>query len=175
MSASCPYCGAKLNYGLKFCVVCGRHISGVERGKIGGLRGGLRQADITRRLDELITVARFKKSKRQTTIGTGIRWFSINVFYLFVGIGLFFCAAKYAVEAFFPGQAQRIVMPFQELLPKGPEKTASSSTKTAKTAKGATQKKKTTDVKGSKNAKSSKSTSSSKRKKKKAKPASDAN
>ncbi len=170
MSASCPYCGAKLNYGLKFCVVCGRHISGVERGKIGGLRGGLRQADITRRLDELITVARFKKAKRQTTIGTGIRWLSINIFYLFVGIGLFFCAAKYAVEAFFPGEAQRIVKPFQDLLPKGPEKTASSSTKSTKAAGT---KKKGSDAKGAKSSKGSTSKSSAykKRSKKKTKPA----
>lgn len=166
MSASCPYCGAKLNYGLKFCVVCGRHITGVERGKIGGLRGGLRQADITRRLDELITVARFKKSKRQTTIGTGIRWLSINIFYMFVGIGLFFCAAKYAVEAFFPGQAERIVKPFQDLLPKGPDQTASSSTK----AGG--QKKKGADTKGTKSSKTpSKASTSKKRSKKKSKPA----
>lgn len=161
MSASCPYCGAKLNYGLKFCVVCGRHISGVERGKIGGLRGGLRQADITRRLDELITVARFKKSKRQTTLGTGIRWLSINIFYMFVGIALFFCAAKYAIEAFFPGQAQRIVMPLQDLL-KGPEKTASSN-KSSKASKTSTQKKKGADAKG----KTSKSSTSKKRPKKK--------
>jgi hypothetical protein len=70
MSGSCPYCGAKLNYGIKFCVVCGRPINGQDSGKAskmaGGMRSGIRPADVTRRLDDLMTVARFKHSKRTT-------------------------------------------------------------------------------------------------------------
>lgn len=68
----CPYCGAKLNLGLKFCVLCGRHIADATE-KLGGLKSGFRPADITWRLAEIVTVGKFKRSRRNTSFERAVR------------------------------------------------------------------------------------------------------
>ncbi|MBX9691717.1 MAG: hypothetical protein K2Z81_04985 [Cyanobacteria bacterium] len=70
---ACPYCGAKLNPGLKFCVLCGRHISQDSRDRLGGLKGGLRPSDITWRLAEIITVGQFRRSRRNIGMERNVR------------------------------------------------------------------------------------------------------
>src|SRR5579883_661534 len=96
--ATCPYCGAKLNPGLKFCVVCGRHVTTESMGKLGGgLRSGFRPADITRRLDELITVARFRRSRRSHDLERGARFVFLNVVYFLAAVGLFYAAVQFSL------------------------------------------------------------------------------
>lgn len=118
MSAVCPYCGAKLNLGLKFCVVCGRHISQDRAlGKLsGGLKAGFRPADITRRLDELITVARFKRSRRNQTVERGSRFLFLNVIYLVVFSGLFYAAIQFSLEMLFPGKFKESRIPIAKIM-----------------------------------------------------------
>jgi hypothetical protein len=117
MSGSCPYCGAKLNYGIKFCVVCGRPIAGPDTGKSGGgMRSGIRPADVTRRLDDLMTVARFRRSKRSTNMDRTMRWFSLNAMSITVGICLFFCAVKLSLDGGLISRKDRIIAPLEQIL-----------------------------------------------------------
>lgn len=117
MSAICPYCGAKLNLGLKFCVVCGRHISQDRAlGKLGGLKTGFRPADITRRLDELITVARFKRARRNQSVERGSRFLFLNVVYLLVFSGLFYAAIQFSLETLFPGKFKETRIPVAKII-----------------------------------------------------------
>jgi len=117
MSGSCPYCGAKLNYGIKFCVVCGRPIAGPDTGKVGsGMRSGIRPADVTRRLDDLMTVARFRRSKRSTNVDRTMRWFSLNAMSITVGICLFFCAIKLSLDGGLISRKDRIIAPLEQIL-----------------------------------------------------------
>ncbi|HMO23658.1 MAG TPA: zinc ribbon domain-containing protein [Candidatus Melainabacteria bacterium] len=116
MSASCPYCGAKLNLGLRFCVVCGRHVTADNLGKYGGLRGGFRPADITRRLDEIISVGRFKKSRQSHDVQRVARWTIINTVYLEVATGLFYSAVVYSLELMFPGKFKDTQLPVESLI-----------------------------------------------------------
>lgn len=116
MSANCPYCGAKLNLGLRFCVVCGRHVTSQNMGKFAGLKGGFRPADITRRLDEIISVARFKKSRQSHSLHRAARWTAINTIYLVVVTGLFYSAVVYSLELMFPGKFKETQMPIQAVL-----------------------------------------------------------
>jgi len=115
-AATCPYCGAKLNLGLKFCVVCGRHVTIDSMGKVGGgLRGGFRPADITRRLDELITVARFRRSRRSHELERGSRFVFVNALYLFVATGLFYVALQFSLEMVFPGKFKETRIPMEQM------------------------------------------------------------
>jgi hypothetical protein len=117
MSGSCPYCGAKLNYGIKFCVVCGRPIAGPDTGRVGsGMRSGIRPADVTRRLDDLMTVARFRRSKRSTSVDRTMRWFSLNAMSITVGICLFFCAVKLSLDGGLISRKDRMIAPLEQIL-----------------------------------------------------------
>ena len=108
MSGSCPYCGAKLNYGIKFCVVCGRPIQGAEASRIGGgMRTGIRPADVTRRLEDLMTAARFKRSKRQVNLDQSVHFFTLNAFSVVAGIALLFCAIKLSLDGGFINKNQK--------------------------------------------------------------------
>ncbi|MCA9800694.1 MAG: hypothetical protein KC777_01845 [Cyanobacteria bacterium HKST-UBA02] len=116
MSATCPFCGAKLNLGLRFCVVCGRHVTNETMGKFAGLKGGFRPADITRRLDEMISAARFKKSRRSHEIERGARWAFVNTIYLLVATGLFYSAIQFSLETMFPGKFHHTRIPVGQIL-----------------------------------------------------------
>lgn len=104
MSGTCPFCGAKLNLGLNFCVGCGRQGADKPRGQMSGLRGGFRAADITRRLDEIITVSRFRKSRKNHEVTKGARWFIVNGTFSVVAIALFYCAVQYSLSLMYPGK-----------------------------------------------------------------------
>lgn len=117
MSGSCPYCGAKLNYGIKFCVVCGRPIQGGDVGRIGGgMKTGIRPADVTRRLEDLMTAARFKRSKRQVNLDQQVHFFSLNVFSIVTGIALLFCAVKLSLDGGFITKENKMVAPITKML-----------------------------------------------------------
>ncbi|MBN8659344.1 MAG: hypothetical protein LCH63_07185 [Candidatus Melainabacteria bacterium] len=117
MSGSCPYCGAKLNYGIKFCVVCGRPIQGGDVGRIGGgMKTGIRPADVTRRLEDLMTAARFKRSKRQVNLDQQVHFFSLNVFSIVTGVALLFCAVKLSLDGGFITKENKMVAPITKML-----------------------------------------------------------
>ncbi|MBX9941499.1 MAG: hypothetical protein K2Y32_19705 [Candidatus Obscuribacterales bacterium] len=169
MSGSCPYCGAKLNYGIKFCVVCGRPIQGGDVGRIGGgMKTGIRPADVTRRLEDLMTAARFKRSKRQVNLDQQVHFFSLNVFSIVTGIALLFCAVKLSLDGGFITKENKMVAPITKMLTDmGADKV---NLKNGTFAGGKAEDKKAVDKKASDKkttAQSSKKTRASKKSKKK--------
>ncbi len=120
MSGNCPLCGAPLNLGLNFCVVCGRRSSGHESSKMVGLKSATRQSDLTQKIE--ITEGMLKRgSKPKVALRfRKVRGLWSQVFYLFVGISLFFCAIRYVLEPkSFTTQVQRTV---HSIVEKGPIK-----------------------------------------------------
>lgn len=180
MSATCPFCGAKLNLGLNFCVGCGRQGADKPRGQMSGLRGGFRAADITRRLDEIITVSRFRKSRKSHEVTKGARWFIVNGTFTVLAVALFYCAVQYSLSLMFPGKYKPPQIPVEKIktvvqttfhgmkvltAPSGKDKPAADSTEkrkdrsltTTDTKSSTKQRVKRTSTKsGAKNKKSSK-------------------
>jgi len=115
MSGTCPFCGAKLNLGLNFCVGCGRQGADKPRGQMSGLRGGFRAADITRRLDEIITVSRFRKSRKNHEVTKGARWFIVNGTFAVVAVALFYCAVQYSLSMMYPGKYKPPQIPVEKI------------------------------------------------------------
>lgn len=112
MPASCPYCGATLNFGLKFCVVCGRHTSANEMSKMGGgLKSGIKQQDMTRRLDDNLSSNDFNSSRKPTRLRKHVKSFSEHAIYIFIGVALFFCAIRFTVQTWFPHKIHTVLAP----------------------------------------------------------------
>ncbi|MBU6454917.1 MAG: hypothetical protein KGS72_24320 [Cyanobacteria bacterium REEB67] len=80
------------------------------------MRSGIRPADVTRRLDDLMTVARFRRSKRSTNMDRTMRWFSLNAMSITVGICLFFCAIKLSLDGGLISRKDRIIAPLEQIL-----------------------------------------------------------
>lgn len=99
MSGNCPMCGAPLNLGLNFCVVCGRRSSTNESSKIIGLKSATRQADMTAKIElddkRLAKVTRKPKTALRFRKVRGIWTQSL---YVIVGICLFFVAVRFAID-----------------------------------------------------------------------------
>ncbi len=118
MSGSCPLCGAPLNLGLNFCVVCGRRAIGGESSKIVGLRSASRASDLTQKID--LNDPRFKgTSKKKTPLRfRKVRGLWTQVLYVFLGVSLFFCGIRYALEPkSFTAHVQRTVHMVMEKTP----------------------------------------------------------
>jgi hypothetical protein len=111
MPASCPFCGAALNLGVKFCVVCGRHTSTANMTRMGGLGSGMRQGDLTQRLDEVASAEKFKRAKQTYRFRKHFRLFSLNIFHVLIALALLFCAVRFVIEGIFPGRVHRIIAP----------------------------------------------------------------
>ncbi len=118
MSGSCPLCGAPLNLGLNFCVVCGRRAIGNESSKIVGLRSASRASDLTQKID--LNDPRFKgTNKKKTPLRfRKVRGLWTQVVYVFLGVSLFFCAIRYVLEPkSFTAHVQRTVHMVMEKTP----------------------------------------------------------
>jgi len=113
MAASCSYCGASLNFGLKFCVVCGRQTIAALN-KMGGIKSGVRHGDMTRRMSDTKDAQFYRGRKRSLRFRKSIRTLSQTIFYGFVAGALFFCAVRVTLQALFPGRVNRLVAPIFE-------------------------------------------------------------
>jgi hypothetical protein len=112
MPASCPYCGATLNFGLKFCVVCGRHTSSSEMSKLGGgLKSGIKQQDMTRRLDDNLSSSNFERARKPTKLRKHVKSLTEHLVYVFIGLALFFCAVRFTVQTWFPDKIHKVLAP----------------------------------------------------------------
>src|ERR1700676_2026371 len=109
MAHSCPYCGATINFGLKFCVNCGRQTVQALN-KMGALRVSTKYGELKKGAGEGQSGPGGGKRK-SLRFRQGIRSFSQTVFYGFLAGALFFCAILFTLEAFFPGQVNRLVAP----------------------------------------------------------------
>jgi hypothetical protein len=112
MPASCPFCGTTLNFGLKFCVVCGRHTTSAEMTKLGGLKTGVKQAENTRRLEDSISSSDFEKTRKKATRFTRhIRSLGEQFLYVLIGVVLFFCSVRFTLQTWFPGKVHQLLAP----------------------------------------------------------------
>lgn len=82
----------------------------------GGMRAGIRPADVTRRLEDLMTAARFKRSKRQVNLDQSVHFFSLKAFSIVTGIALLFCAVKLSIDGGFINKNQQMVAPINKIL-----------------------------------------------------------
>jgi len=113
MSGTCPYCGAPLNFGLKFCIVCGRQ-SGDVVNKMGNLRTGTRQAEAARRVDDTGQSVDYSIQKKSLRFGNKVRVLLQTIMYGFIAGTLFFCSVKVALEADVAERVSRVVSPVIE-------------------------------------------------------------
>lgn len=82
------------------------------------MRAGIRPADVTRRLDDLMTVAKFRHSKRSTELDRGVRLLSLNAVSMILGILLFFCAIKVSLDGGLVKSNDSLFSPFAALFHK---------------------------------------------------------
>ena len=94
--------------------MCGRHVS--ANNKMGGtaVKSGMRESDMTHRIDEDFMQAQKQSKRRALRFRRSVRTLGQTVFYGFVAGALFFCAVRFALEAAFPGSIQRFVVPLVE-------------------------------------------------------------
>jgi hypothetical protein len=112
MPASCPFCGTTLNFGLKFCVVCGRHTTSAEMTKLGGLKTGVKQAENTRRLEDSISSSDFERTRKKGLRFTRhIRSIGEQFLYVLIGVVLFFCSVRFTLQTWFPGKVHQLLAP----------------------------------------------------------------
>jgi hypothetical protein len=113
MSGTCPYCGAPLNFGLKFCIVCGRQSADVVN-KMGNLKTGARQAEASKRMDDSGQSVDYQIQKKTLRFGNKVRVLLQTMVYGFIAGTLFFCAVKVALEVNITERVQRIAAPIIE-------------------------------------------------------------
>ncbi|HEY9788381.1 MAG TPA: hypothetical protein V6D17_23530 [Candidatus Obscuribacterales bacterium] len=76
---------------------------------MGALKGsGVRQADMTVRLDDEMANQVMKKMKTPLRFRR-VRSLWTQVLYILVGVSLFFCAVRFVLDLVFPGRVQRTV------------------------------------------------------------------
>lgn len=126
MSGNCPMCGAPLNLGLNFCVVCGRRSSTNESSKILGLKSAARQADMTAKIElDGKKIAKIAHKPKIALRFRKVRGIWTQSLYVVVGICLFFVAVRFALDrTAFHHDVQRSVHAF---LQKDPLKALSGS------------------------------------------------
>ena len=77
----------------------------------GGLRGGMRQQDMTRSLDDNLGASDFKNARKPTRFGRQFKSISEAAVYLFIGVALFFCAIRFTVQTWFPHKIHSVLAP----------------------------------------------------------------
>jgi hypothetical protein len=117
MSANCPYCGSNVNFGLKFCVVCGHQIAFSQKMGSSSVRIGAREADSTQRIDDDLVTDQKSSKRKSLRFNKGFRSLGQTIMYGFIAGALFFTAIKFALEASFPTAIKRVFgNPLESLL-----------------------------------------------------------
>lgn len=111
MPGICPLCGATLNPGVKFCVVCGRRSASEESSKMGAIKSGVRHADMTRHIDSEDVEDIVRKGRKPLRFRQ-VRSLWVQILYIVVGVALFFCAVRFVLEKMLPPHMQRTVHSF---------------------------------------------------------------
>lgn len=92
--------------------MCGRHTSANEMSKMGGgLKSGIKQADMTRRLDDNLSANNFNSSRKPTRFRKHVKSMSEHAIYIFIGVALFFCAVRFTVQTWFPHKIHTVLAP----------------------------------------------------------------
>jgi hypothetical protein len=77
----------------------------------GGLKGGMKQQDMTRRLDDNLSAGDFERARRPTRFRKHVKSLSEKAFYVFIGMALLFCAVRFTLQTFFPGKIHGVLAP----------------------------------------------------------------
>jgi len=77
----------------------------------GGLKGGIKQQDLTRRLDDNLSAGDFERARRPTRFRKHVKSLSEKAFYVFIGVALLFCAVRFTLQTFFPGKIHGVLAP----------------------------------------------------------------
>jgi hypothetical protein len=77
----------------------------------GGLKSGIKQQDMTRRLDDNLSANDFNSSRRPTRLRKHVKSLSEHAIYIFIGIALFFCAIRFTVQTWFPHKIHTVLAP----------------------------------------------------------------
>ncbi|HEY9676523.1 MAG TPA: hypothetical protein V6C76_00875 [Drouetiella sp.] len=77
----------------------------------GGLKSGIKQQDLTRRLDDSISSKNFDSSRKPTRFRKHVKSMSEHAVYLFIGLSLFFCAIRFTLQTWFPTKVHTVLAP----------------------------------------------------------------
>lgn len=77
----------------------------------GGLKSGIKQADMTRRLDDNLSANNFNSSRKPTRFRKHVKSMSEHAIYIFIGVALFFCAVRFTVQTWFPHKIHTVLAP----------------------------------------------------------------
>ncbi len=120
MSSSCSYCGAPLNFGVKFCLACGRDT--VAGNKMGSIKtGGPKRSEGRRPAESSGLYNQLPKESHQ--FRQTLRSLSQTIVYGFIAGAIFFCAIRFTIQAINPEQVSHFFAPLFQNTPKLPAKT----------------------------------------------------
>jgi len=77
----------------------------------GGLKSGIRQQDLTRRLDDNLSSSNFERARRGTRFRKHIKSGLEQLFYALIIAALLFCAVRFAVQTFFSTKIHAVLAP----------------------------------------------------------------
>jgi hypothetical protein len=77
----------------------------------GGLKSGIKQQDMTRRLDDNLSSNDFNSSRKPTRLRKHVKSASEHLVYIFIGVALFFCAIRFTVQTWFPHKIHTVLAP----------------------------------------------------------------
>jgi hypothetical protein len=77
----------------------------------GGLKSGIRQQDLTRRLDDNLSSSDFERARRGTRFRKHIKSAAEYTFYAVIVVALLFCFVRFTVQNFFPNKIHTVLAP----------------------------------------------------------------
>ena len=77
----------------------------------GGFKSGIKQQDMTRRLDDNLSSSDFDRSRRSTKLRKHVKSLSEQLVYIFIGVALFFCAIRFTIQTWFPHRIHTVLAP----------------------------------------------------------------
>ncbi len=77
----------------------------------GGLKSGIKQQDMTRRLDDNLSSNDFERTRKPTRLRKHVKSFSEHLVYIFIGVALFFCAIRFTIQTWFPHKIHTVLAP----------------------------------------------------------------
>lgn len=77
----------------------------------GGLKSGIKQQDMTRRLDDNLSSSDFDRSRKSTKLRKHVKSLSEQLVYIFIGVALFFCAIRFTIQTWFPHKIHSVLAP----------------------------------------------------------------
>jgi hypothetical protein len=77
----------------------------------GGLRGGMKPQDMTRRLDDNLSSASFEHARKTGAWPKRLKSISEKLFFIFIGLAVVFCLMRLTLQNVFPGKLHGVLEP----------------------------------------------------------------